>query len=79
MSCECEACVRLRSLPGAQLKARWGFPGKVMHECTGLDTYAYFVWFFHRSLWWKQSSIGWPMDRRTHYLAKDARRRAKDR
>lgn len=32
-----------------------------------------FVWLMGRAVWYQQMRMGWPMERRTHYLARAMR------
>lgn len=53
-------------IPGS----RWGAGGE-----TPSEAYWYFVWQMGRATWYRHMRMGWPLERITHYLAIDARKR----
>lgn len=72
------------SLPSAPegdtVNGSWFVPGRVFEDFEGeaTDCYYYFVWLWQRKLLWKQSRIQWPLERQTHYVASDRRKRIKE-
>lgn len=61
------------------MTGRWQIPGtrweNVFEPEDPTDLYEDFVWCMGRATWYQQTRMGWPMERRTHYLAAAARQR----
>lgn len=55
------------------LTGRWHIPGTHWANVVDDEPYNDFVWCMGRATWDQQSKIGWPWERRTHYIGRHAR------